>query len=57
MAPLLVQVEGQTLKLEGTAEDQFAEWRRLLAQIFRAETGLPVDSNEDTPPDPNAAFT
>ncbi len=57
MAPLLVQVEGQTLKLEGTAEDQFAEWRRLLAELFRAETGLPVDSDEVEPVDPNAAST
>ena len=56
IAPLLVQVEGQTLKLEGTAEDQFAEWRRLLAELFRAETGLPVDPNEVEPLDPNAAF-
>ncbi len=56
MAPLLVQVEGQTLKLEGTAEDQFAEWRRLLAELFRAETGLPVDPDEVEPLDPNAAF-
>ena len=56
MAPLLVEVEGQTLKLEGTAEDQFAEWRRLLAELFRAETGLPVDPDEVEPLDPNAAF-
>jgi len=56
MAPLLVQVEGQTLKLEGTAEEQFAEWRRLLVEIFNAETGLPMDPDEVLTPDPNAAF-
>ena len=43
--PVLVEVEGQTLRLEGSAEAQFAEWRRLLAQIFTTETGLPVDPN------------
>jgi hypothetical protein len=43
--PVLVEVEGQTLRLEGSAEAQFEEWRRLLAQIFAAETGLPVDPN------------
>jgi hypothetical protein len=43
MAPVLVDVEGQTLKLEGSAEAQFAEWRRLLGEIFASETGLPAD--------------
>jgi hypothetical protein len=56
LAPLLVEVEGQTLKLEGTAEDQFTEWRRLLAEIFSAETGLPADPDEAEAKDPNAAF-
>lgn len=41
--PLLVEVEGQTLRLTGTAEAQYATWRKLLRQIFAAETGLPVD--------------
>jgi hypothetical protein len=43
--PLLVEVEGQTLRLEGSAEAQFTEWRRLLHEIFLAETGLPPDPN------------
>jgi len=43
MTPVLVEVEGQTLKLEGSAEAQFAEWRRLLGEIFTSETGLPAD--------------
>jgi len=41
--PVLVEVEGQTLRLEGSAEAQYAEWRRLLAEIFATETGLPLD--------------
>ena len=43
IAPVLVEVEGRTLKLEGSAETQFAEWRRLLREIFAAETGFPLD--------------
>ena len=32
-----VDVEGRTLKLTGTAEEQYREWRRLLAAIYREE--------------------
>jgi hypothetical protein len=43
VAPLLIEVEGQTLRLEGSAETQYAEWRRLLAEILATEAALPVD--------------
>ena len=36
-----VEVEGRTLKLTGTAEEQYREWRRLLAKIYSEETGTP----------------
>lgn len=48
MAPLLVEVEGQTLRLQGSAETQYAEWRRLLSDIFHTETGLAV-APDDAP--------
>jgi len=35
----VVEVEGRTLKLTGTAEEQYREWRRLLAKIYAEETG------------------
>lgn len=38
-APLNVDVEGRTLKLTGTAEAQYAEWRALLEQLYAEETG------------------
>lgn len=47
--PLLVEVEGQTRRLTGTAEEKFREWRRLLREIYEKETGLPL------PPDPPAS--
>lgn len=47
--PLVVEVEGQTRRLTGTAEEQFKEWRRLLKEIYEKDTGLPP------PPDPAAA--
>ena len=37
--PALVEIEGRTLTLTGSAETQFEEWRRLLRQIFAEETG------------------
>ena len=41
--PVFVDIDGQTVRLEGSAEAQYAEWRRMLGQIFATETGLPVD--------------
>jgi hypothetical protein len=41
VAPLLVEVEGQTLRLSGSAERQFATWRLLLHDIFATENGIP----------------
>jgi hypothetical protein len=45
VAPLVVEVEGETLRLSGTMEGQFADWREMLRQIYAEETGLPVDPN------------
>jgi hypothetical protein len=39
-----VDVEGKTLQLTGTAEEQFQEWRRLLKELYENETGLPVQT-------------
>jgi hypothetical protein len=38
--PLVVEVEGQTHELTGSAEVQYAKWRALLKQIYATETGL-----------------
>lgn len=38
----VIEVEGRSLKLTGTAEEQYREWRRLLAEIYREETGRGV---------------
>lgn len=40
MAPMVVEVEGRTIRLQGSAEEQYREWRRLLREIFAAETGF-----------------
>jgi len=45
ISPLLVDVEGQTLKLTGSAEAQYTQWREMLREIFETETGLPLDGD------------
>lgn len=39
-APLVIQVEGETRRLTGTAESQYESWRKLLKEIYEAETGF-----------------
>jgi len=38
--PLVVEVEGETHELTGSAEAQYAQWRALLRRIYASETGL-----------------
>ncbi len=40
--PMVVDIEGRTLQLKGSAEEQYAEWRRLLKDLYENETGLPA---------------
>jgi hypothetical protein len=42
--PMVVEVEGRTLQLQGTAEEQFIEWRHLLKELYENETGLAVQA-------------
>jgi hypothetical protein len=47
-----VELEGRALKLTGTAEEQYREWRRLLAQIYSEEAGTPPGPGATTTPAP-----
>ena len=42
-------VEGRTLQLKGSAEEQYVEWRRLMRDLYENETGLPA-SGAQAPP-------
>jgi hypothetical protein len=46
VSPSVVEIEGQTVELTGSVEAQYAEWRRLLREIYELETGLPVAASE-----------
>ncbi len=45
ITPILLDVEGEVLRLTGSVDTQYATWRQLLRHIFAAETGLPLDPN------------
>jgi hypothetical protein len=47
MTPLLIDVEGEVMRLTGSVETQYATWRNLLRDIFATEMGLPVDPNAE----------
>jgi hypothetical protein len=57
-APMVVQVQGETMRLTGTAEAQYESWRKLLKDIYQTETGFaeaievgnPARSPESPPP-------
>jgi len=44
--PMVVDVEGRTLQLQGSAEEQYAEWRQLLRALYENETGLPAAAGD-----------
>lgn len=39
--PLVIEVDGETIELTGSAEAQYAQWRVLMGKIYTSETGLP----------------
>lgn len=49
--PMLVEVEGRTVELTGTADEQYDKWRRLLREIYESETGLEVSDAEMPTPE------
>ncbi|MFQ5547029.1 MAG: hypothetical protein ACE5FV_01965 [Woeseia sp.] len=48
-APMVVTVEGEARRLTGTAAAQYEGWRRLLKQIYEAETGFSGDVDVGVP--------
>jgi len=56
VAPQVVEVEGHTLRLTGTVEDQYREWRKLLKQLYEEETGTAAAPPPAAPaPEPAAS--
>lgn len=47
VAPLVIDVEGRVVELNGSVEEQYREWRRILREIYKAETGLVQESSDN----------
>jgi hypothetical protein len=60
--PMVVEVDGETVELTGSAEVQYADWRRLLKSIYFTETGIgEVNATMEEPaapaePEPNSVY-
>jgi hypothetical protein len=55
VAPQVVDIEGRTLRLTGTAEEQYREWRKLLHQMYTEESGATTESSAVAPPPPRSS--
>lgn len=53
--PLVVEVIGETVRLTGSAEEQYRQWRAMLREIYAAETGFPLDEELMAHPDADGA--
>ncbi|MCZ6502267.1 MAG: hypothetical protein O6945_07120 [Gammaproteobacteria bacterium] len=43
ITPYVLDIEGKTIELTGTANDQYQQWRRILKEIYIEETGLTAE--------------
>jgi hypothetical protein len=53
ITPSVIELDDRTIMLSGNVEDQYAQWRELMADIYQAEIGaleLPPTSPEATDP-------
>ena len=42
VVPSIIELEGNTIRLTGTVQEQFLEWKKLLKQIYISETGFQI---------------
>ena len=50
ITPQVIELEDRTVMLSGNVEDQYDQWRQLLAEIYRAEIGdLDIPDDTDNP--------
>ncbi|MEQ9567267.1 MAG: hypothetical protein RLN85_15885, partial [Pseudomonadales bacterium] len=41
LEPNVIELQDRTITLTGTVRDQYEEWRKILANMYYAETGIP----------------
>lgn len=45
--PLVVDVNGETIRLTGSAEQQYTRWRQLLRTMYARETGMVMENKDN----------
>lgn len=50
LAPSVIELQDRSITLTGTVRDQYAEWRKLLSDMYYAETGYARPTPEETDP-------
>jgi hypothetical protein len=50
ITPSVIELEDRTVTLSGNVEDQYAQWRELLADIYAAEVGAVAPASGSAPP-------
>ena len=45
VSPMVVEIDGQTVELTGSIEEQYQKWRKLLREIYINETGFAFDDS------------
>jgi hypothetical protein len=53
IAPVVVETQGETRRLQGSAETQYHEWRKLLQEIYATETGFETEAPTIVPDSPD----
>ena len=51
--PVVVEAQGETRRLQGSAETQYHEWRKLLKEIYATETGFETEAPTIVPDSPD----
>ncbi len=46
VAPKVIELEDRTVRLTGTVQEQYDQWREILAELYRTETGQSLESVE-----------
>jgi hypothetical protein len=47
ITPQVIELDDRTVMLSGNVEDQYAQWRKVLEELYRAEVGaleMPEDA-------------
>lgn len=47
--PMVVEVEGEVVRLQGSAEEQYSTWQQLMGRLFEQETGFDSTVTSDDP--------